>query len=197
VILSLWSDQIIINSVYLFLWHYKIVIILFCFLYLAIPRMGTVLVYIQFFIFDEIWKKTKIIFSFSYPLFILVHLCSSLFFIIWYQIRALVATFIMVKIIDPSQYFSSPYHVSSQQHMVVLLVHNKRDKFLVISQKKWMILTEVVLEDNILLMSAVIVERQDMSLIRAIEGLVFHLSSSLKIIKQTVIIISRIMMVQG
>jgi len=32
--------------------------------------------------------------------------------------RALVATFIMAEIIDPSQYFSSPYHVSSQQHMV-------------------------------------------------------------------------------
>jgi len=51
-----------------------------------------------------------------------VHFCSSLyFFIIWYQssnLIALVATFIMAEIIDPSQYFSSPYHVSSQQHMV-------------------------------------------------------------------------------
>ena len=32
--------------------------------------------------------------------------------------RALVATFIMAEILDPSQYFSSPYHVSSQQHMI-------------------------------------------------------------------------------
>ena len=32
--------------------------------------------------------------------------------------KALVATFIMAEIIDPSQYFSSPYHVSSQQHMI-------------------------------------------------------------------------------
>jgi len=33
-------------------------------------------------------------------------------------LRALVATFIMAEIIDPSQYFSSPYHVSSQQHTI-------------------------------------------------------------------------------
>jgi len=33
-------------------------------------------------------------------------------------LRALVATFIMAEIIDLSQYFSSPYHVSSQQHMI-------------------------------------------------------------------------------
>jgi len=32
--------------------------------------------------------------------------------------KALVATFIMAEIIDLSQYFSLPYHVSSQQHMV-------------------------------------------------------------------------------
>jgi len=60
-----------------------------------------------------------------------------------------------------------------------------------------MILTKVVLEDGILLKSGVIIERHDMWLIRAIEGMIFHLSSSLKTIKQTVIIISRIIKVQG
>jgi len=33
-------------------------------------------------------------------------------------LRALVATFIIAEIIDHSQYFSLPYHVSSQQHMI-------------------------------------------------------------------------------
>jgi len=60
-----------------------------------------------------------------------------------------------------------------------------------------MILTKVVLEDGVLLKSGVIIERHDMWLIRAIEGMIFHLSSSLKTIKQTVIIISRIIKVQG
>ena len=77
--------------------------------------MSTVLVYFQFSIFDEIYTKQKKYFHSHI-------LCSSLyFFIIWYQssnLRALVATFIMTEIIDPSQYFSSPYHISSQQHMV-------------------------------------------------------------------------------
>jgi len=83
--------------------------------------MGTV--HIQFSKYTK--EVTERIFSFSYPLFIFVYLCSSLFiflfFVIWYQssnLRALVATFIMAEIIDPSQYFSSPYHISSQQHMV-------------------------------------------------------------------------------
>jgi len=67
----------------------------------------------------------------------------------------------------------------------VLSIHNKRDKFL------------VVMEDDILLKSAFIMERQDMWLIHAIENMVFHLTSSLKIIKQTVIITNRIMKVQG
>jgi len=34
---------------------------------------------------------------------------------------ALVAIFIMTEIVDPSQDFSSPYHVSSQQHMICSL----------------------------------------------------------------------------
>jgi len=33
-------------------------------------------------------------------------------------LRALVTTFIMAEIIDPSQYLSSPYHVRSQKHMI-------------------------------------------------------------------------------
>ena len=83
--------------------------------------MGTLHVYIQSSIFDEIYKKQReylhshILRSFYSSLFI------SLSFIIWYQssnLRALIATFIMAEIIDPSQYFISPYHVSSQQHMV-------------------------------------------------------------------------------
>jgi len=56
-----------------------------------------------------------------YSLFIFVYF---FIFIIRYQnsnLRALVATFIMVEIIDPSQYLSSPYHVSSQQHMIYSL----------------------------------------------------------------------------
>ena len=64
-------------------------------------------------------RKIERVFSFSN------HFCSSLFislfFIIWYQssnLRALLATFIMAKIVDPSKDFSSPYHVSSQQHMI-------------------------------------------------------------------------------
>jgi len=63
-------------------------------------------------------------------------LCSflfiSLFFIIWYKssnLRALVATFIIAEIIDPSQYFSSPYHVSSQQHMVCSIGTQERQIF--------------------------------------------------------------------
>ena len=85
--------------------------------------MSTILVYIQFFILNERYKKkTENIYSFSFscPLFIFVLL---FIFIIWYQIsnlRALVATFIMAEIIDLSQYFS-PYHVSSQQHMVCFI----------------------------------------------------------------------------
>ena len=78
--------------------------------------MHTVLVYIQFSILKETYKKQREYF-YSH---ILCSFCSSLFIslfsIIWYQsskLRALVATFIMAKIIDPSQYFSS-YHVSSQ-----------------------------------------------------------------------------------
>ena len=35
--------------------------------------------------------------------------------------RAPVATFIMAKMVDPSQDFSSPYHVSSHQHMICSL----------------------------------------------------------------------------
>jgi len=61
-----------------------------------------------------------------------VHLCSLFIFIIWYQssnLKALVATFIMTEIIDPLQYFS-PYHVSSQQHMVCSIgTHQERQIF--------------------------------------------------------------------
>jgi len=39
-------------------------------------------------------------------------------FSVFGNLRALVATFIMAEIIDPSQYFSLPYHLSFQQHMV-------------------------------------------------------------------------------
>ena len=45
-------------------------------------------------------------------------------FIICYQssnLRALVTTFIIAEIVDLSQDFSSPYHVSSQQHMICSL----------------------------------------------------------------------------
>jgi len=52
-------------------------------------------------------------------------------------------------------------------------------------------------ERRILLKSAVTVKRQDIWLIHFIESMTFHLSSSLKIKKQIVIIISRIMKVQG
>ena len=48
----------------------------------------------------------------------------SLFFILWYHssnLRALFVTFIMAEIVDPSKDFSSPYHVSSQQHMICSL----------------------------------------------------------------------------
>jgi len=76
-------------------------------------------------------------------------------------LRALVATFIMAEIIDLSQYFS-PYHVSSQQHMVCSIgTHQERQIFG--DQSKTMNDTNrSSLEDDILLMSAVIVERQDM-----------------------------------
>jgi len=91
--------------------------------------MGTILVYIQFFILKEIHRKTESIYLFSCLLFIFVLL---FIFIIWYQIsnlRALVATFIMAKIIHPSQYFS-PYHVSSHQHMVCFIgTHQERQIF--------------------------------------------------------------------
>jgi len=44
-------------------------------------------------------------------------------------LRALVVTFIIAEIIDPSQYFS-PYHVSSQQHMVCSIgTHQERRIF--------------------------------------------------------------------
>jgi len=93
------------------------------FLSLAILRIGTLFIYIQLFVFLSIdKKKTDRLFSFSYHLFIFVH-----FFILiiwWYQssnLRALIVTFIMVKIIDPLPDFSSPYHVSSQQHMICFI----------------------------------------------------------------------------
>ena len=35
--------------------------------------------------------------------------------------KTLIATFVMTEIVDPSQDFSSPYHVSSQQHMICSL----------------------------------------------------------------------------
>jgi len=59
------------------------------------------------------------------------------------------------------------------------------------------ILPEEVMEGDILLRFAVIVERQGMWLVHAVENMVFHLSSRLKIWKQTVIITNRIMKVQG
>jgi len=40
------------------------------FLPLAIPRMGTLFVYIQLFVLDKYTEKTDRIFSFSYHLFI-------------------------------------------------------------------------------------------------------------------------------
>jgi len=74
----------------------------------------------------------------------------------------------------------------------VLLVHNKRDKFLVIGQKQWMILTKLVLEDAILIMFAVIVERQDMWLIHAIEVIwLGHVSNkSLDVIKNKFLLLN-------
>ena len=148
--------------------------------------------YITYIYFDQS-KKIERIFSFSYPLFIFVHL---FIFIIWYQssnLRALVATFIMTEIVDPLQDFSSPYHVSSQQHMIFSLgTQHKRQIF--VDQSKAMINTHM--KDDILLKSAVIVERQDIWLIHVIENMVFHLSSSLKIRKHIVIITSKIMKVQ-
>jgi len=47
--------------------------IFICFLYLAIPRMGTLLVYIQTSTFDN-YRKIDRIFSFSSIWFIFVHL---------------------------------------------------------------------------------------------------------------------------
>jgi len=119
------------------------------FLSVAIPRMGTLFVYIQIFVFYQYREKQRE-FSFSYPLFIFVHL---FIFILWYQssnLRALVATFIMAKIINRSQDFSLAYHVSSQQHMICSLDTQQERQSL------------VVMKDDILLKSTVIVERQDM-----------------------------------
>jgi len=65
-----------INFVYLFLWHYQIVIILFCFFYLVISRIGPILIYIQFFILNETNRKKEHIFIFIS----FVHLYSSLYF---------------------------------------------------------------------------------------------------------------------
>ena len=51
----------------------------------------------------------------------------------WYQssnLRAMFATFIMAKIVDPSKNFISPYHVSSQQHMICSLgIQQERQVF--------------------------------------------------------------------
>jgi len=43
----------------------------------------------------------------------------------------------MAEILDPSKDFSSPYHVSSQQHMICSSVHNKRDNFVSTSGLLW------------------------------------------------------------
>jgi len=98
----------------------------------------------------------------------------------------------MAEIVDHSQDFSSLYHVSSQQHMICSIDTQQERQFLGDQSK-----TIIDTNRSILLKSAVTVERQDMWLIHVIENMVFHISSSLKIIKQTVIILSRITKVQG
>jgi len=103
------------------------------------------------------------IFSFSYLLFIFVHF---FILIIWYQssnLRTLVATFIMAEIIDLSQYLSSPYHVSSQQHMICSL-STQEERQIFGDQSKAMNDTNKssVIEDDILLKYVVIVKRQNM-----------------------------------
>jgi len=151
--------------------------------------MGTILVYIQFSIFDEIQTKRDIFILIS--LFIFVHL---FIFILWYQgsnLRALVATFVMAEIIDPSQYFSSSYHVSSQQHMICS-IGTQQERQIFGDQSK-----------------AMNFERRYTSKVCSHCGKTGHVTDtcyrrhgfppqfSLKIIKQTVMIISRIMEVQG
>ena len=61
-----------------FLWHYQIVIILFCFLYLAIPRMGTILVYLVLYFWSKIEKQRE---YFHYHI-----LCSFLFIFVYFFI---------------------------------------------------------------------------------------------------------------
>ena len=56
--------------------------------------------------------------------------------------RALVATFIMAKIINPSQDFSSPYHISSQQHIICSLGTQQERQFFG-DQSKEMINTNI------------------------------------------------------
>jgi len=88
------------------------------FLPLGIPRMGTLFVYIQLFVLDQYTNKNR------ENIFILMSFVLLFIFIICYQssnLRALVTTFIIAEIVDLSQDFSSPYHVSSQQHMICSL----------------------------------------------------------------------------
>jgi len=111
-------------------------------------------------------------------------------------LRALVATFIIVEIIDPAQDFSSPYHVSSQQHMICSLGTQQEREFFG-NQSKTMIDT-----------NRSSYGRQYISKVSSHCGKtghvidtcyrkhVFHLSSSLKIIKQTIIIMNIIMKIQ-
>jgi len=97
-------------------------------------------------------------------MFIFVYLCSSLYFS-WYQssnLRALFVTFIIAEIVDPSKDFSSPYHVSFEQHMICSLSTQQERQFFIISQRQISILGEEVMKDDILPKSAVIVGGQGM-----------------------------------
>ena len=102
------------------------------------------------------------------------------------------------------------------------LLHNKRDKFLVINPRQWLLLAKEVIktklqpmekvlamEEDMLPKFAVIMERQGIPLIHAIESMTFHLIPSLKIwtmikvilmqffIIHILIMMSRIMKVQS
>jgi len=68
----------------------------------------------------------------------------------------------MAKIVDLSKDFSSPYHVSSQQHMICSLGTQHERQFFYNQSKTNIDTTEEVTKDDILSKSAVIVGGQGM-----------------------------------